>query len=154
MSRHLVFLIILVMIVSPLAGCATIVTTKANSDETPNGVRVYPLRVYLFVDNEKKASELVWLPDYRRAYDIKPLTFLAKQDFTIEFADGGQLAKLTANQDTTSIIELLKKAAELGAKGPGVPVGKEVIASNLGLPTGIYRLEDDGNWVKVVMPKN
>jgi hypothetical protein len=149
MFRHRFFLIVSLLLALNVAGCATIITTKANPNENPNGIRVFPPRVYLFVDKEKEKSQLIYLPDYGRAYDIKPLTFLAKQDLTVEFGEGGQVAKFTANQDTTAIIELLKRAAELAAKGLGVPVAKEVIQSNLGLESGIYRLEDDGTWVRV-----
>jgi hypothetical protein len=123
------------------AGCATLTTSKANLNEKPNGVRVYPPRIYLFVDAKTSAS-VVYLPDYARAYDIKPLTFLAKQDFTIEVPDG-RLSKLTANQDGTAFLtffaSMTKEAAQV-AKG----VSKEVITGNFGLASGIYRLNDDG----------
>jgi len=151
---HRFFPIVPVVLALHFAGCATIITTKANPDDVPNGIRVYLPRIYLFVDAEgtPPTTKLMYLPDYQRAYDIKPLTLLAKQDFEVEFTDG-QVSKLKANQDTTAIIELLKKAAELGAKAAGLGVSKEVLPGSLGLPSGIYRLEDNGSLVQVAGKK-
>jgi len=126
-----------------LAGCASVVTHKANLAEPPDGVRVYPPKVYLMVDTVEKKTTLAYLPDYGRAYDVKPVTILAKQDFKIEL-DEGQLKTLTSNQDTTTLLSFLKESAALAAKAAGAGVSSTVINGTFGLESGIYLLDDDG----------
>lgn len=125
------------------AGCATIVTEKANLDAKPNGIRVYPPKVCLMVDHEQKKSTLAYLPDYNRAYDVKPLTIFAKQEFRIEIEEG-QAKALTANQETTAFLSFFKEAATLAAKAAGVAVSASTIDGSFGLGSGIYCLGDDG----------
>lgn len=133
-------------------GCATVVTNKANLNEAPQGVRIYPPKVYLLVDTAKGKTTIAYLPDYRRAYDLKPLTIFAKQDFKIE-TDGGQLTALTTNQDTTAMLTFLKEAAELAAKAAGYAVSSTVINGTFGLESGIYQLGDDGVFRKMTVAK-
>ena len=126
-----------------LAGCTTLVTRRANLDAPPQGVRIYPPRVYLLVDEEKPdATVLFYLPDYARAYDVKPVTFLARQDFKVELQDG-QLKALTADQDTAPLLDLLGKTASAPLlRGPAASAPG--LGATYGLKTGIYRLDDDG----------
>jgi hypothetical protein len=128
-----------------LTGCATITTQKADLAKDPDGVRVYPPRVCLLADEVEKRSVLAYLPDYRRAYDVKPITILAKQDFKIEL-DEGQLKALTSNQDTTAFLGFLKEAANLAARAGGVGVSSTVLNGTFGLKSGIYCLSDDGRF--------
>ncbi len=128
-----------------LSGCATLVTRKADLAAAPAGVRVYPPKVYLLVDAAERKSTLAFLPDYTRAYDVLPFSFLAKQDFKIEF-DEGQLKALAANQDTTALVSLLKEGASLAAQAAGVGASSATIAGTFGLPSGIYILDDDGTF--------
>ena len=131
-------------------GCATIVTQKADPNKKPNGVRVYPPRLYLFVDQNNVITP-VYFPDYNQAYDIKPLTILAKQDFTVEM-DDGKLKKVTANQDNTALQSLLEKAIEKAPAGPYKGLSgteAQTLPAIQGafkdlLKMGIYRLDDDG----------
>jgi hypothetical protein len=149
MSRYRFCLIMLLILILALyaTGCATtVITRKANLDEKPDGIRVYAPRLYLFVGRDQ--SLLISLPDNQRAYDIKPHTVLAKQEFTIKLSDS-QLAELTLNQDTTGILDFLGKAGELAEKAAVTPVAQQTIATNFGLESGIYRLEDDGNFRKI-----
>lgn len=95
------------------------------------------------VDALQLKTTLVFLPDYARAYDVKPRTFLAKQDFKVEL-DEGQLKSLTASEDTTAIISLFKETASLAAKAAGAGVSSSTINGTFGLTTGIYCLDDDG----------
>jgi hypothetical protein len=121
-----------------LCGCTAIKTSKANLEEPPKGVRVYPPAVYLFVD-KTRGSQYVVAPDYRRAYDVRPVTVFAKQDFGVEVNDG-VLAKYSGSQDTLAILSFLQRGAELGAKAAGVSVSQVSLPGNFGFPDGIYRL--------------
>lgn len=126
-----------------LTGCSTIVTEKAVLSAAPKGVRIYPPAVYFLVDTTEKKTTIAYLPDYQRAYDVKPLTILAKQDFKVDL-DEGQLKSLTANQDTTAFLSFLKEAGVMAAKAAGVGVSSTVISGTFGLTSGVYRLGDDG----------
>jgi hypothetical protein len=140
-----ILLCLLACIVSLLfTGCATIVTHKADLDSGPDGVRVYPPRLYLFVSNNNITP--AYFPDYKQAYDIKPLTILAKQEFTVEMEDG-KVKRVIANQDNTALQSVLAKAIE---KAPAMmtkgaePQTLPAIQGQFGLSPGIYRLDDDG----------
>ena len=135
-----------------LAGCATIVTHKAELDRAPKGVRVYPPQVCLLVDRSANGGEgatlIVYLPDFDRAYDVKPITVLAKQDFKIEL-DEGRLASLTSDQDTTAFLGFLKEAGQIAAKAAGVGVSAGApIHGSFGFETGLHCLRDDGSFAR------
>lgn len=125
-----------------VSSCATISTSKADLNEAPDGVRVYAPKVYLFVDGTSKKSRLEVLPDYDRAYDVKPVTILAKHDFKIEL-DDGRLKSLAANQDTTALLTFLGGVVEEAAGIAGAVSGVS-IDGTFGLAEGIYVMGDDG----------
>jgi hypothetical protein len=131
-----------------LCGCATVVTHKADLAKAPKGVRVYPPQVCLLVDAKANQGEgstvIVYLPDFDRAYDVKPLTLFAKQDFKVEL-DEGQLKTLTADQDTTAFLSFLKEAGQLAARAAGVGVSASApLRGTFGFPSGLHCLRDDG----------
>ncbi len=137
-------------------GCAGISTHPARPNQ-PNGIRVYPQRIYLLVDKEGKSSKLVSLPDLKNAYDVKPWSFLSKHDFTIKIEEA-QVKELTSDQDSSAALSLLQKIVELageaakeGAKaaGGGKAVADIDIRSSLGFDTGIYELSETGVFKKV-----
>ena len=135
-----------------LCGCTAIRTHPANLNEPPRGVRVYPPAVYLFVD-KTRGSQYVVAPDYRRAYDVKPVTLFAKQDFGVELNDG-ILAKYSGGQDTLAILSFLQRGAELGAKAAGVAVSQVSLPGNFGFPDGVYRLNPEtGEFERIEPPK-
>ncbi|MDI1279425.1 hypothetical protein [Methylobacter sp.] len=150
--NRIITLCLSAIFVGLFSGCATVVTNDADLAKTPNGVRIYPPKVYLMVDTTEKKTTLAYLPDYSRAYDVKPLTILAKQDFKIEVEEG-QLKSLASNQDTTAILSFVKEAATLAAKAAGVAVSSTVINGTFGLDSGIYQLSDEGVFVPVSVKK-
>lgn len=134
-----------------LGGCATIRTEKAVLSEAPEGIRLYPPRTYLFVSGSKNQTNVVILPDYARAYDVKPLTVVAKQDFNVTMEESGIMKSVTSNQDTTSVVELFKAAAgmaQTAAKASG-GLNQQVFEGTFGLQEGIYTLSDTGVPVRV-----
>lgn len=133
------------VVIGLVSACAMIETNQAKLSEKPDGVRVYPPKVYLFVGTN--ASWLTYAPDFERAYDVKPITILAKQDFKIELGDG-QLNSLTASQDTTAILTFLQSMGELGAKAAGVGVSSQQFDSTFGLNEGIWAMDDMGVFRK------
>lgn len=133
------------------ASCATITTRyvpRADLASAPDGIRVYAPKVYLLVDATQHKSTIVNLPDYGRAYDVKPLTVLSKHDFNIKM-EVGQVSDLTSNQDTTAFLSFLSEAAQMAVKGGGLPAASSTVDGDFGLKSGIYRLGDDGNWESV-----
>ena len=112
------------------------------------GVRIIPSKVFLFVDTSKNETQIVTLPDFQNAYDIKPLTILAKQDFTIELDSSSQLKKLTSNQDTTAIFTFLGSLAESAGKAAGTFASATLIKGTFGLATGVYEFKQDGTFAK------
>jgi hypothetical protein len=130
-----------------VGACATIQTRNADLNSKPDGVRVYPPKMYLFVG--EKSSWLVSAPDVENAYDIKPLTIFAKHDFKVEMTEG-MLTGVVSNQDTTSFLTFVKGVGELGAKAGGVGVSQQVFSNEtFGLKPGIYRMKRDGTFTRV-----
>lgn len=129
-------------------GCTSIETKAANLTEKPDGIRVYPSKVYLLVDKEKSKSVIMYAPDYKRAYDIKPTSVFAKHDFSIDI-DEGQVKKITSNQDGTAFLTFFEGAVTTAAKAAGVAVSASPIEGNFGLDSGIYQLQDDGRFLKI-----
>jgi hypothetical protein len=139
----------LILITLFLTSCATIVTNTVEQkdlDKAPDGIRVYAPKLYLFVDATKHTSTIVNLPDYKRAYDIKPLTVFAKNDFNIKM-EVGQVSDLTSNQDTTAFLEFIKGAAQMAVKAGGLPAALSTVDGDFGFKSGVYTLSDDGKWV-------
>ena len=145
-------IVLIVCLAGLLCGCAAIKTTKASLNEAPRGVRVYPPAVYLFVD-KVHGSQYVVAPDYSRAYDVKPLTVFARQDFELELNDG-VLGKYSGNQDTTLPLSVIQRASELGAKLAGVAASQVNLPGNFGFPDGVYRLDpQSGRFERVETPQ-
>ena len=124
-----------------VVGCATILTRKVtNVADEPEGIRVYPPKLYLFVDAQKGESSLITAPDFGNAYDVKPLTVFAKNEFKLEI-DDGVVKAVTSNQDTTAFLTFFKEAAQMAAKGAGLGVSQSPLKGTFGLTTGIYVLD-------------
>jgi hypothetical protein len=131
--------------VGPVA-CATIVTRKADLGSAPDGIRVYPPKVCLLVDGAANSSVLATFPDLARAYDVKPLTVLAKQDWKLEL-EAGQLTALTANQDSSAFPRFVTEAAQLaaGAAGAGISASA-AFKGTFGFADGVHCMRDDGSF--------
>jgi len=145
MSRHKTSPLKLALLACTLMSCATLRTYEADLSAKPKGVRVYPPKVYLFVDAQKQKSHLIHLPDFERAYDIVPVAVLAEHQFAVEL-DGGLLRSLTSKQDPTALLTFLKETAALGAGAAGLPIAKETFDGTFGLRSGIYLLTDEGEF--------
>ena len=145
-------LVLVPFLAALLCGCTSIKTSKADLNHPPQGVRVYPPAVYLFVDKEH-GSQYVVGPDYRRAYDVKPRTVFAQQGFGLELSDG-VLTKYAGNQDTTGPLSLLQRGMEVGARAAGVSVSQVNLPGNFGYPDGVYRLNPDtGAFERIEPPR-
>ena len=128
------------------AGCATIVTREADLARAPEGIRVYPPKVCLLVDTGANATVIATFPDLARAYDVKPLTILARQDWKLEL-EGGQLTALAANQDTSAFPRFVTEAAQVaaGAAGAGVSASG-ALEGTFGFDDGVHCMRDDGSF--------
>ena len=127
-------------------GCATLVTRPADLARAPDGVRVYPPKVCLLVDKRANATVIATFPDLARAYDVKPVTVLARQEFKLEL-EGGQLVALAADQDTQAFPRVLSEAAQAaaGAAGAGVSASA-ALQGTFGFDDGVHCLRDDGSF--------
>ena len=142
--------VLAVALATGLLGCATIWTKKADLAAAPEGVRVYPPKLCILVDAKVNSGEgstiIAYVPDFSRAYDVKPVTVLAKQDFKLELEEG-QVKALTSNQDTTAFLEFLKEAAQLAAKAAGAGVSASAPAKGtFGFSAGVHCMKDDGTF--------
>lgn len=127
-------------------GCATVITREADLEKAPDGIRIYPPKVCLLVDATANATVIAIFPDPARAYDVKPRTILARQDFRVEL-DAGQLVSLTANQDTQAFPRFVTDAAQLVAGAVGVGVSAPAaLEGTFGLSDGVHCMRDDGSF--------
>jgi hypothetical protein len=171
--RRLVALCLGILIAIAFSGCATIVTTvpEAGNDTKPNGIRVYPPRVYFFVnvkvDEKKNPPEAtveitrICLPDYKKGYDVKPRSILSKNYFSIAL-DRGQIVALNSNMDSTAMVGVIKAAISAGKTLLPSPIkllgiggksmswkDREALIKSWKSITGIYRLEDNNVLTKL-----
>lgn len=148
MKMHRTCALVPVLLALLSLGCSTFrVSGVTDLNSSPDGVRVYAPRILVMVDGTVEPTpqtQIVTLPDPCRAYDVKPLTILAKQDFKIELDDGTQLKSLTSNQDTTAFLTFVSGAASTAAKALGAPVGVQTISGTFGLRDGVYSYTDAG----------
>ena len=129
------------------AGCATVETKPADLDAAPDGIRVYPPKVCLLVDSAANTTVIAYFPDFARAYDVKPRTWLARQELRIE-VEAGQLESFMSSQDTTAFPSLLAEAAEVAAAaGAGVSAGAPLKGS-FGFSDGVHCMGDDGRFAR------
>ena len=128
------------------AGCATLVTREADLAKAPDGIRIYPPKVCLLVDTGANATVIATFPDLARAYDVKPLTVLAKQDFKLEL-EGGQLTALVANQDTQAFPRFLTEVAQVAAGTAGAGISASgALEGTFGFDDGVHCMRDDGSF--------
>ena len=128
------------------AGCATLVTREADLAKAPDGIRVYPPKICLLVDGGANATVIASFPDVARAYDVKPLTVLARQDLRLEL-DAGQLTAFSATQDTQAFPRFLTEAAQVavGAAGAGISASG-AFEGTFGFDDGVHCMRDDGSF--------
>ncbi len=150
MNKSLPPLVLTASVASLLGGCAMINTSQADLRQAPKGVRVYPPAIYLFVD-AAKGSQYVVAPDYSRAYDVRPSTFLAKNSFGVELTDG-ILSKYTGDQDTSGFIAFLSTAGQSAAKAAGAAVSQQSFAGTFGFTNGVYKLNPETQKFERVGP--
>lgn len=124
-----------------LSGCAGFVTT--NGDK---GVEVYRPALCLLVTDQAMAS--FTCPNLASKYEIKPRSFLAKNDFSVELEDG-MLTNASDSLDTTALLTFFMGAAELGSKAAGLPVSAESLEGSIGLDPGFYFWDGTGGLRRI-----
>jgi hypothetical protein len=126
-----------VMVASLLSlGCAGFVTS--NDDQ---GVEVYRPG-YCFVVSESNASVFT-CPNLASSYEIKPRSFLAKNDFSVELTSG-MLEAASSELDTTAILTFFQGAAETAAGAVGSAVAEGSVEGGIGLAPGFYFWDGSG----------
>ncbi|MBW2289893.1 MAG: hypothetical protein JRG90_18990 [Deltaproteobacteria bacterium] len=121
---------------SLLVGCAGFVTSN-----DMQGLEVYR-PAYCFIVSESNASVFT-CPNLASSYLIKPRSFLAKNDFSVELSSG-MLEKVTDELDTTAILTFFQGAAETAAKAAGSAVAEGSVDGNIGLEPGFYFWDGSG----------
>lgn len=99
--------------------CASFTAIPSTNRPNVDGIRVYAPKAYLVVTGETVSSIIV--PDCSKEFAIQSRTFLAKNDLTLEMANG-MLTKVESKQDTTAfpvklidaVIEATKAGKSLG----------------------------------------
>ncbi|MBU4234037.1 MAG: hypothetical protein L6277_02050 [Desulfobacterales bacterium] len=143
--------------------CSTLVISKAVADKEPNGIRVYPPKIYLIIYEKQellktstdkivtqKFIKIMTLPDMTKGYDIKPVSFLARNNFEISLSDG-QLTNLKADLDTTAIINLLKSMVEKGAEVAKTSLVSEIeIEGSIKWESGMYEFDTKNGLFKFI----
>ena len=166
MKHYITFISAVFMCCLMGMGCSTLVISKAVADKEPNGIRVYPPKIYLIVYerkellkgnsttelNTKKLIKIFTMPDMTQGYDIKPVSFLARNNFEISLSDG-QLTNLKADLDTTAIINLLKSIVEKGAEvAEKTLVSETEIDGSIKWESGMYEFDPKSGLFKFIQP--
>jgi len=135
--------IVLLLSCNIFAGCAYVTAVPVSPHSQVEGIRIYEAKPILIVTGETATVQVI--PNYNRAYALRFGAFLAKHNFSADF-NNAMLVKLTSDQDTTKIIDLLGKVAERLLPGTGTSSN-----TNGGAPGrfGVYDFvfDDAGNLV-------
>jgi len=126
---------------SLLVGCAGFVTSNEIQ-----GIEVYR-PAYCFVVSETNASVFT-CPNLASSYVIRPRSFLARNDFSIELSSG-MLEKATDKLDTTAILTFLQGASEIAAKAAGSAVAEGSVEGGIGLEPGFYFWDGTGELKRI-----
>lgn len=98
-----------------LHGCAYVTAVPTHDNASIKGIRVYSPKAFAVV-NGNSVSTLV-VPDCSREYAIRFGSFLAKNDTTLEMANG-MLTKVDNKQDTTALpIKLVDAVTQAAVAG-------------------------------------
>lgn len=124
-----------------LSGCAGFVT-----DNPMQGVEVYR-PAYCLVVTEENTSAFT-CPNLASSYEIKPRSFLAKNEFSLHLSSG-MLEKVDDDLDTTSLLTFLQQAGTLAAKAAGSPVAEGSVEGRIGLDPGFYFWDGTGPLVRI-----
>jgi len=117
-------------------GCAGFVTSNDN-----RGIEVYRPG-YCFIVSESNASVFT-CPNLASSYEIKPRSFLAKNDFNVELTSG-MLESASSELDTTAILTFFQGAAETAAGAVGAAVAEGSVEGGIGLAPGFYFWDGSG----------
>ena len=148
MKKIFLAAILILTVLFIASGCSKLVITQVGPDldKEPNGIRVYPPRVLLFVG--EKFSMIHYVPDYKHAYDVKPFTFLANQDFNLDVVNG-RVQSLSSNQDSLFTYSILSQQKKEIGKAPITHGENILIEGTFGLAPGIYELQASGEFKKI-----
>ena len=92
-----------------LSNCAYVTAVPAPPGSNVEGIRIYDVKPILIVTETSTTVNLV--PNYNRAYALKFGAFLAKSNTEFDW-EGGFIKKITADQDSTAFVDLLKEAVK------------------------------------------
>ena len=115
MRNSFVGLLILLLI---LNGCAGLDVEYVADDNTARGIRYYQSAPFLLVhtDNEGGlSSSVIYLPDLKKKFSIKPYNYLASNKLTLTFANG-TLSKATNTADATAVPKAVVASLETVAQ--------------------------------------
>lgn len=124
-----------------LVGCAGFVTSNDRQ-----GIEVYR-PAYCFVVSETNASVFT-CPNLASSYWIKPRSFLARNDFSVELSSG-MLQKATDKLDTTAILTFLQGASEVASRAAGSAVAEASVEGGIGLEPGFYFWDGGGALTRI-----
>jgi hypothetical protein len=130
---------------SILSGCAYVTAVPAPPGSNVEGIRIYDAKPILIVTETTTTVSLI--PNYNRAYALKFGTFLAKNNVDVEWSSTGFLSKLSSDQDTTAVVDLLKQAVQ--TFGPALTGTAHAAQEGGGASSrfGVYEFifDDEGN---------
>ncbi len=130
-----------------LSGCATNVIVPVDpNDRVTQGLRICESKPLLLATSS--GVQIILVPNHSRTYAVQFVSFLAKNETTLELDQGCIVKKADVKLDTTAVIELLKQALDKLAPNP---VQATTIASKAPTDFAIYEFifDDFGNLVSL-----
>lgn len=130
-----------------LSGCAwTIVKPIAGSDRITEGFRYYDTKPLLVVTDS--STQVIFVPNYSRAYAVKYGAFLSKHDVKLTIADGAFFKEIDDKQDPTELVkglvalgqEAMKSLATV-AKAASEPISGKLVAMYE------FNFDSEGNFI-------
>ena len=126
--------LVVIAVIASMSGCAWVsVKPIAGTDTKTKGFRYYDVKPLLVVTVTN--AEIVYVPNYSKAYAVRFGAFLAKHDMKLTITDGAFFKEVDSKQDPAEFLKGLVslgqeaiKAASSAAKAASGPTGGKLVA--------------------------
>jgi hypothetical protein len=145
-----------VLVLFLIAGCAGLSARDvgdagSSEDGKARGFRFYQQAPFLFIRSDGKGglqSDIQWLPDTRRVISARPYAWLAKNETTLEFADG-TLSKASTTLDETAVPTATLSALAKVMTAAAMNAVPEIAEGRIPTPY-LFRILTDENGVHLL----
>jgi hypothetical protein len=141
-----------IAILALVTGCATVQHSKVDQEDNVDGIRYYNSSPYLLAYSNGKGgiiTQVLYIADPFKKMSMKPKTFLANAQSTMEFSKGIYKNSKTI-ADATAVPSAIIKAVEIAATVL-IAAANKPVDNSLQIPAPyLYKIIVEGNNVSFI----